>query len=287
MVQSGVEWGLGYEKDADDPRCFVLPRDVEWRKGLYPEEVFEHPAKMQLHIVKACVEYYERTGLLKPSARILDPFGGTGTTAIASSLGDYHVTLMELEPIFLTILTNLRKKWREEGVVDSEHLPLVMAGDCRQLMSMLPDESFDLVITSPPYANLKVGDVKTEFTGQLAEQKRQMHQYGSGGAGTLNFGRLNTFVFNQQMRVVYREVARLLKPGGAYVSVTKDQMRAGNRLRLGADIVRIVPESSGLEYVGHWWKWAPPGGMLQSVMKSKGSAVVEDEDIIEFVKSAK
>lgn len=279
QVNQETKFAAEYERDKERPNLILLPRDIEWRRELYPPEVFEHEAKMQMHIVKACTEYFKATGVLKDEARILDPFGGTGTTALAGLYGNYHVTLIELEPMFLEVLMKLRVKWREEKRV--EYLPTVMQGDCRQVMHALPENSFDMVLTSPPYQNLKVGKEVTEFTGSLAVKKERYRKYGSSEASVLNFGRLNQFVFNQQMRKVYEEVKRVLKPGGVYVSVSKDAMRAGKRYLLSAEIIRQV-QSVGLAYTGEWFKWRPPGSMLAKVMENKGAELVTDEDIVVF-----
>ena len=275
-----MQFAEGYERDTDRPNLILFPSDVKWRRELYPEGVFEHEGKMQMHIVKACVEYFKHQGVLPDNGRILDPFGGTGTTALAATLGPYHVTLVELEQAFLDILIKLRNFWLDQrsGSVT------VLAGDCRQILSQLQANSFDMVLTSPPYQNLKVGKEVTEFTGSLALKKSRYRKYGSDEAHVLNFGRLNSFVFNQQMQKVYQEVARLLKPTGVYVSVTKDSMRAGVRHLLSMEVVRQA-QASGLEYTGEWFKWKPPGSMLQVVMKAKGSEVVQDEDIIVFRKA--
>lgn len=288
-----VEFAPGYARDEERSHIILLPRDVEWRRELYVPEVFHHPAKMQLHIVKLCVEYLESKGELIPwMSRVLDPFGGTGTSALAALMG-YETTLIELEEEwFLPILQGVRKKWRNwTGETGSprpfmennfhwaaEHLSILI-GDSRQVMRELPENHYDLIITSPPYANLAVGRDFGNQVGSLAEHKEELRKYGSDKASTLNFGRLNTFQFNQNMKVVYQQVGRVLKPGGYYVSVTKDQMRAGERQRLGPEVMRYAQEHGNLTMTD-WFKWKPPGGMLQSVMREKGSVVVEDEDII-------
>lgn len=291
-------FGQGYERDSERPHIYLLPRDVEWRRELYPDEVFKHPAKMQLHIIKMAVEFLKEIGELQPGDKVLDPFGGTGTSALAALMG-FHTTLIELEEEwFLPILLDMRKKWRnwpDEKVAEGP-LPLtredftfasqnvnILLGDSRQVMRQLSEGEFQLVITSPPYANLRVGKEVTEFDGGLAAHKEELRKYGSDKASTLNFGRLNTFQFNQNMKAVYREIGRVLRVGGWFVSVTKDQMRAGERQRLAPEVMRYAKDHGGLE-MKFWFKWKPPGGMLQSVMREKGAVVVEDEDIVFFQK---
>lgn len=266
-----------------------FPRDVEHRKGVgfpygkvdeegneteeTPLSVFAHPAKMQLYLTEEIIKAYS-----PPGGKVLDPFGGTGSTAIGCQLGR-EVDLIELEPIFIPIIEYVRKEWLARGFEP----PNLYTGDAKQVMKGFKSDYYDLICTSPPYANLQVGKVKTEFTGQLAEYKAQAMQYGSSAAHPMNFGRLNTFMFNQAMDQIWRESLRVLKPGGYYVSVTKDQMRGNERLLLSAQIVQHATKA-GFEYTGEWWKWLTPGGMLQGVMRSKGSQVVRDEDVVVFRK---
>lgn len=267
-----IEFAPDYEREGN---LILLPNDVEWRKSLFPLDVMDHPAKLQMHIVKLVCEYFSATGELPEHGRILDPFAGTGTTALAAFWG-FQVTLIELEEGYLDILRRMRRSWQEQSLV--KYSPVIYSGDSRAILRDMTESSFDLVLTSPPYANLQVGKVKTEFTGDLLRNKSNMGEY---AGSVLNFGRLNTFMFNQQMLKVYREIKRVLKPGGYYVSVTKDSMRNGERQRLSSEVIRMCQEC-GLKYTGLWWKWKPPGSMLQKVMINKGSEVVYDEDIIAF-----
>ena len=70
-------------------------RDDRLRSRLYPKSAKRHPAKMVLPWVVQLVEKYTRPGDL-----ILDPFGGIGSTLMATLVGR-HVGLVELEPHFV------------------------------------------------------------------------------------------------------------------------------------------------------------------------------------------
>ncbi len=267
----------------DEKGWIRFPRDVEHRKELFPQEVFDHPAKAQLFMTEELISFYTQ-----PGDNILDPFGGTGTTAVGCTM-NRNVTLCELEPVFLPILRGIYPVW--EGLHQLGRIgPLgkytLLEGDCRVTLKSLPENSFDAVITSPPYANLQVGkntEREQEFDGALAREKARARAYGSDKASVNNFGRMNNFIFNKQMKVVYDQVYRLLKPNGVYISVTKDQMKGQGRNLLAADILAEATKS-GLKYSGDWYKWKTPGSMLGTVMKEKGSEVVEDEDVVVFRK---
>ncbi len=269
----------GYERDAEHPDWILFPRDSEFRKGLFTPEATQHPAKMQCFIVKAAMEYWGRPGM-----RVLDPFGGTGTTAIASMVGQgVQTTLIELEDEFMDMLAEMLEKWEGSMFIQPGQVE-VLQGDCRRVMLELPENHYDMIITSPPYSvTAQVGKEVTQFTGILAERKAQMRRYGSSESSNNNIGRLNPFQFNMHMKLVYERALRVTKPGGLYVSVTKDSMNKGVRKFLSQEVIRTAT-GAGWLYEGEQYKWKAPGGLLQNVQKSKGLEVVLDEDILVFRK---
>lgn len=269
------------DRERDRDGFILFGREIEQRKELFPAEVVSHPAKMVMAMVKDTVGYLTRDGRLPISGTILDPFGGTGTTGMAALWG-YRVILCELEDMYYELLWRVKQNWVDNHGLNPEMLTL-LHGDSKQLLKAVGSETVDLVLTSPPYANLKVGKEKTEFTGILAERKAQMREYGSDKASPLNFGRLNTFVFNQAMRDIYTQVRRILTPDGVYVSVTKDAMRAGERLTLAED-VKFWAAKGGLVPTREHFRYKVQGGLLTNVMRSKGAEVVENEDVVLYQK---
>lgn len=294
------EFAPQYARDEND--WILFPPDIDERRKFYPHDtgddetkwaagglsVFHHPAKMQLLLTQELIRYYT-----KPGDSILDPFGGTGTTGWGVLVGR-DVTLMELEPVFQPLLEYIKENWVSSWstfqATNSEYSKMgeltLLFGDSNNLMKQLPTNSINAIITSPPYANLQVGketEREQEFVGGLRTMKEQMRQYGSDKAHPANFGRYNTFQFNLKMQAIYNECFRVLVPGGVYVSVTKDSMRGNQRQLLATEVSRYV-RKSGLVSTGDWYKWKTPGGMMSSVMKSKGSEVVEDEDVVVYRK---
>lgn len=292
------EFAPQYARDGND--WILFPPDIDERRKFYPHDtgedeskwsagglsVFHHPAKMQLLLTQELIRYYT-----KPGDTILDPFGGTATTGWGVLVGR-DVILMELEPVFQPLIQYVQQDWaaRKDEFLKEYGLGMgeltLLLGDSNNLMKKLPSNSINAIITSPPYANLQVGketEREQEFTGGLRVMKEQMRQYGSDKAHPANFGRYNTFQFNLQMQKIYNECFRVLVPNGVYVSVTKDAMRGGQRQLLASEVSRYV-RKSGLVSTEDWYKWKTPGGMMSTVMKSKGSEVVEDEDVVVYRK---
>ena len=241
----------------------LFPRDVKERKELFPDDVFEHPAKMSLCLTQELIEY-----LTKPGDSIIDPFGGTGTTAIGLLMGR-NVVLIELETHFLEILTELHKLW--EGKHKQKFY--VMAGDCRQVLANLPFLC-DAAIFSPPYANTLKGK------GFHDADRYTVDAVNRYVGGPLNMSNLNQFQFVQGMSLVYKRLHAKLVPGARMAVVTKDTMRGPSRQLLAPQVIAQA-QKCGFKFE-EWHKWKPPGSMGQAVARSKGGLVVEDEDILIF-----
>lgn len=248
-----------------------LPRDIEYRRSLFPSGVSDHPAKFNLYLVEALVAAYA-----KPGGVILDPFGGTGSCGVAALTG-HPVYLCELETGYLDLLGELLVKWNSEHVQASAILK-IFAGDCRQTMKALPDDSVDLVISSPPYPHLSL-QAKSGIIADRAGSGLDVNKY---KGSSMNFSRVsNRFLFNKMMKQVYVQLVRVLKPGGLYVSITKDSMSGTDRELLSMEIIREA-KLCGLDYTGDWWKFKQPGGMGlgNTINASKGRMVVVEEDAV-------
>lgn len=105
----------------------------------------------------------------------------------------------------------------------------LIVGDARDL-GWIPDETVHLVVTSPPYANLKEYNIHTSQLGNIAD-------YGS---------------FLDELDKVWKDCARVLVPGGRVCCVVGDvcvsRRRAGRHyvLPLSADI-KVRARNIGLD----------------------------------------
>ena len=77
----------------------LFPRDVEWRRKLFPDGVFEHPAKANMFLIQELVRY-----LTEPGDVVLDPFGGTGTLLIGALEDQQHTPISFETPLFRSSL---------------------------------------------------------------------------------------------------------------------------------------------------------------------------------------
>jgi DNA modification methylase len=124
--------------------------------------------------------------------RVLDPFSGVGTTALAAAeLGRHAICVDQNEDYVQRILAE-KAKLNGNG-----HLLEVRRGDARDLRDV-DDESVGLAITSPPYWN------KADY-----------------GQGDDNLGNTSGYLsFVEGLRPAFAEVYRVLAPGRKFAVVT-------------------------------------------------------------------
>jgi DNA modification methylase len=194
-----------------------LSRNV-WSDLSSPREAhhLEHGAVFPLKLVQRLVQLYSR-----PGDWVLDPFDGVGSTVVgAVGLGRNAVGI-ELNERFHELAT----AWldRQRGLFPGAAGELRL-GDCRKLLRKLPAGRFQLVITSPPYA---------DFIHRSVEDRRRTHKASiirlennsrvrAYSDSPLDLGNLPYERFLGDLAEILRECFRVTKPGGYHVWVVKD-----------------------------------------------------------------
>ena len=124
--------------------------------------------------------------------------------------------------------------------------------DCLDGMKLIPNESIDLVITSPPYADRR----KATYGGITEEQ------------------------YIDWFTPIAEEIMRVLKPSGSFLLNIKPHCNKGERVLYVFDLVLHLKRSMGFRYVDEfsWTKIGVPG-------KFKGRFKNAFEPVYHFTKS--
>ena len=241
----------------------LFKSDTSRRKSLpFPDRVFEHPAKANLNLLEAIIDY-----ISEPGETILDPFGGTGSLLTAANMGR-RVLLIELEEAFQEMI--------EESLPQfGDGTSMLIKGDCRQILPIPCDHA----LFSPPYANILSGTGLKYGIGRSVSREA-MNRYSGDSASALNLGRLSDFLYARNMEKVYQKLFTSIKPGGTMTIIIKDKIKGGIREFLSVPCIRTCAEA-GFK-LAEWNKWKAPGTAQQKLMASKGFDTVQDEDIITF-----
>lgn len=165
----------------------------EWRE--YTKTVWQiantsdpnHPAVFPVEIPRRLIKLFSFHG-----ETVLDPFAGTGTTAIAAIELGRHGVCVEQNPDYAKVIRE-----RCQSQVKSKEQAQVILGDSRK-MDLLASDSVGLVVTSPPYWD------KADY-----------------GKGKDNLGNEPVYTrFLEGTRPVFEECFRVLMPGRKLCLVT-------------------------------------------------------------------
>ncbi|MGD8239359.1 MAG: DNA methyltransferase [Armatimonadota bacterium] len=196
----------------------------------------QHPATFPEPDVQRLIELFTKRG-----DTVLDPFVGTGSTLIACARCGRGATGVELTDKWVEIARKrLEQECAQTSLFDESDASSpelrILHGDARDELVALPNDSFDFVVTSPPYWTiLRKGGMKV-----AAERgaKDLATTYSDSDADLGNVPNYEGFL--AQLDVVWGECHRVLKPG-RYAAIVVCDFRHGRDFYLyHADIAEHV-----------------------------------------------
>jgi modification methylase len=211
------------------------------RTGRYLPASSRHPGKMLPELARRLVVEY-----CPPDGLVADPMCGIGTTLVEAATLGRRAVGVELDARWVDLArANLTHALPPEQFALAE----VRHGDARRLPDLLTDISgrVDLVVASPPYAcDAGVIDKPGWRAGQPLCPKDTLN-YSSNPA---NLGRARGQSWRTGIAEVLAGCARVLRPGGLLVTVTKNTRRAGRLNDLATATVHLANQA-GFLYLQH------------------------------------
>lgn len=116
--------------------------------------------------------------------------------------------------------------YEAEETPSTPFLNRILHGDCRDLLKQLPDESIDLIITSPPYA----------------DQRKEV------------YGGIYPDHYVEWFLPIAAELKRVLKPSGSFVLNIKERVVGGERHTYVLELILAMRKQGWLwteEYIWH------------------------------------
>ncbi len=249
------------DTEQDAKGRYIFPKDATWRKEMLHPDVMNHPAKNNMHLIDALVEY-----LTEPGDTILDPFGGVGSM-VPAVLKGRRLILIEIEEYFANML-----RWAEDKY---GHIAVIQ-NDCRQALPIACDHA----IFSPPFADsLKGSDLKFDPAGRPISG---VEEYSSESSSKLNLGLLNEFFFNQAMFKIYKLLAQSVKPSGRVAIITRDSVRTGAMRMIAQGVTRGMTRE-GFR-MNEWIRRKVDPSVRAVINLRKGGTANDEEDILLFTK---
>lgn len=195
-----------------------------------------HPSPKPPQLMAEIIRFFTRRG-----GHILDPFAGVGGTLLASTLEGRTAVGVELSQRYADCYAEVCETL---GLARQ----LFIVGDARRLAEYaeVRAQSFDLILTDPPYAQMQ------------AKAKTGEHKKRGRGAATpftdleADLGNLGYHAFLRELRLVLEQALTFLKPHGHLVFFTKDlQPTAEHHNMLHADIVQELQAIPDLAFRGY------------------------------------
>jgi DNA modification methylase len=197
----------------------------------------QHPATFSERDVARLIRLFTKAG-----GRVLDPFVGSGSTLIACAQTERFGVGIELSPEWAQVA---RERLQAEGGPEGAAQEVIQ-GDAREVLPTLPPESFDLLLTSPPYWSML--RKKPGPKAQAERVSRGLATHYSEAPGDL--GNITDYeAFLRTLGGLFALARPALKPG-AYACVIVSDFRHGKRFVLHHADVAHTLEAVGYELKG-------------------------------------
>jgi len=176
----------------------------------------QHGATYPLKLCDRAISMYSREGDI-----VLDPFLGTGTTVISAINNKRFGIGIELTDHYFQIAQT--EIANSIGLFNEPNYQL-LHGDCCEMVDELKDNSVQLTLTSPPYANLIhiVVDDRTnrhKKSAFVTENNATTKVYSDSDK---DFGNMSMDEYKTNVTNLMKKIYKKTKPGGYNVWVVKD-----------------------------------------------------------------
>lgn len=213
---SGKEW-LNYS--------FSIWRDIRKSK----EEIrLKHPAMFPSMMVERFINIYTKD----EDEKILDPFLGVGSTLMACQKVGRKGIGCELNQEYIDIAESRLNNPQTE-IFDKKEIEYeILKGDNRETLKMIPAESVDLSVSSPPYWDI--------LNQKRTADKKAVRNYSDSEQDVGNLSDYDEFM--ESLKDVYSEVYRCLKPNKRCVINVMDIRKKDKFYPFHIDLSRIMEE---------------------------------------------
>ena len=175
---------------------------------------------------------------------VLDPFVGVGSTLKACAVEGRNGIGFELNPRYAE-LAEERLRVEVKDMFSSLVTQDVRVGDARELIKNVPDNSLDLVVTSPPYWNI------LHKIDHKAKQEREVHDLDTKySEDERDLGNIHEYeVFLEELASILGSCGRALKPKKHMAVIVSDFRDKSRFVMFHADLAKAL-EKHKLELRG-------------------------------------
>lgn len=192
---------------------FSIWRDIVKTKE---EKDYKHPASYPVSLCEKLIRTFS-----KPNSNVIDPFNGIGSTTVAAQKLGCNAVGIDLSSDFCEIARNR---------IGNDNKIRIINGDSFEVLKTLPDNSFDICVTSPPYwdiLNMK----------RSADQKETVN-YSDKENDVGNIPNYDDFI--STLSTLFSSVNRVLKKGGYCIVNVMDIRKKSNFYPLHSDLATAL-----------------------------------------------
>lgn len=205
-----------------------------YQKGLgasHPHAQIErqHPAPFSFQDISHLIAFFTKRGM-----KVLDPFGGIGSTAKACELLDRQCISIELQQKWHELAIE-RLNTEVESNTSGKHV--FIQGDSRSVLKQMEPNSIDFVVTSPPYWTIlnKKADHKVKSQRLSANLATK---YSDNDLNDLSNIETYDEFLNILVDDIFLECAKLLKPKKYMAIIISDFRNKSEYISFHSDLIQ-------------------------------------------------
>ncbi len=190
----------------------------------------QHPATYPIALARKVIDLFTHQGEL-----VLDPFVGSGTTLVAARDGHRNAVGFDLQSKYVKLCDKRLKAEPQNGTEQR-----AIKADAREIASSVAPESVQLVVTSPPYANLlnrKRANKSRRTHDRKNEQLGKVEQYSQDPR---DLGTLDLDAYGAAMEEIFGGILPLLRPKGHCVINVPDMWWENRRLTIHVTVIEAL-----------------------------------------------
>lgn len=220
----------------------VRSKSVQIFNGAITEKRKKHGAAYPLSLAKHFIEIYS-----KENDTVLDPFAGVGTTLDAANLLKRNSWGVELNSEFVDLFNEGIDP--KDGIQNNDYRRVVFEGSALNVGRFVPENSVDLILTSPPYSEL-LNKIRENFADKdfqnntYRNQSRKLAKPYS--ADKQDFGNLPYKTYLRRMKKLFTSLYGVAKQGAYNVWVVRDYRDLDSSLpyiNLHGDLIKVATEA--------------------------------------------
>lgn len=209
-----------------------------YQKGLgadSPEAQIEklHPAPYSFQDIGRLVTFFTKKGM-----KVLDPFGGVGSTAKACEVNGRTCTSIELSPKWHEL--SIKRLETETGEGTSNNHTFINGDSCEELKKLKTD-SFDFMVTSPPYWGILDKQDQKVKKNRVANNLATKYSDDDKDLGNVeNYDEFLDILVSK----VFLECARIIKNGKYMAIVVSDFRDKSDFISFHSDLIQKLSNAS-------------------------------------------